>query len=216
MTRWGSGGVHVGVSTRTLSIAGTLALAGTGAAVAGVLLLGRGGESAAPGASASALVTVPSVTEGLPRAYARLHAAGLRVAIRNSFSISALCVPLARAQRPYPGAVVPKGTAVSIRAAFCVTASLLATPNTSARVPDFGGRPLAEVVDWAAGHRLYWDASTLPSLPASDRARLLDNYRVTGQTPGPGATLRPGVLRVRPQERSFRPTPLVVSATPVG
>ena len=79
-----------------------------------------------------------------------------------------------------------------------MTASLLATPNTSARVPDFGGRPLAEVVDWAAGHRLYWDASTLPSLPASDRARLLDNYRVTAQTPGPGATLRPGVLRVRP------------------
>lgn len=161
----------------------------------------------------SAMVTVPSVTgRELPGAYAALHRAGLRVAIWHPFSISPLCMPLATGQLPKPGSIVLRGTAVSIRSGYCLLETLFGVAKASARVPDFAGRSLARVVDWAGRHRLFWEARKLPELPASNRPRLVDNYRVIRQKPGPGTTLRRGVFRWRLNEGTYRPTSIVVAA----
>jgi hypothetical protein len=67
------------------------------------------------------------------------------------------------------------------------------------------------MVDWADRHRLYWDAR-LSSLSASARAHLYENYRVTKQSPTPGARMKSGVFRATSNGGAFSPTPIVVAA----
>ena len=157
-------------------------------------------------------VTVPHVTQrDVVGAYDELRDAGLRVAIRNLFSAASLCTPQTQKQEPAPGTVVEERTIVTITAGFCPLGSPAVT-KTSARTPDFVGAPVTDVVAWADRHHLFWETRKLPPLPAGDRPHLLDNYRVTRQSPHPGTILRPGVMVRSQGARGFRPTPVLVSA----
>jgi len=77
------------------------------------------------------------------------------------------------------------------------------------RVPNFVGRRISVVVDWAQRLELDWEAK-LPPLSAGGASGLLDNYIVVRQHPAPGKDLALGVGYAGPDD-GWRPTPLVVS-----
>lgn len=89
----------------------------------------------------SRMVTVPLLTQtDVIRAYDLLRAAGLRVAIRNRFSVEALCVPIAREQSPRQGTRTAVGSVVTISAGFCPSGSAaVAKRMPTATVPAFDG-----------------------------------------------------------------------------
>ena len=158
---------------------------------------------------------VPLVTQtDIVRAYDRLQLAGLRVAVRNSFSARSLCVPSAQRQSPRLGVRVPSGSVVTITAGPCPLGSPgVSRPMPTAVVPRFAGRLASDVVGWADRHSLYWDIHDAPPLARGSASSLFRNYRVLRQRPAPGSTLRPGVFVRSGGTRWFRPTPITVWVT---
>jgi hypothetical protein len=158
------------------------------------------------------ILTVPQVTgTGVVRAYDLARAAGFRVAVGNRFSVSALCEPIAEGQVPRIGEVLPEGAVVTINAGICPLGSpAVRLPLPTATVPDFRGRLASEVVEWASGREMYWWVRGASALAAGSAPHLLDNYRVTRQSPRPGSRLRPGLFVRSGGSRGFRPTPITV------
>jgi hypothetical protein len=176
-------------------------------------------------------VVVPAVTDttgrpgggwarNLATAYGILHAAGLHVSFPRSFAAGSLiCAPTIARQAPGAGRHVRRRTVVTLvadRPRCGAESPAVPTPMPSATVPSLIGRRVSAVQAWAARQHLYWRADHLPALRAGRAARLLDNYRVAAQTPGPGIVLSLGVgFSVATPNGSvggFRPTPLVVTA----
>lgn len=162
------------------------------------------------GKSATETVTVPRVpARNELQAYALLHAAGLKVAIPSQrlFSLAIDSELYSRIEtKPAAGAVVQRGSVViiSFRRVRCSASGachgptiggLALSPPSSAKVPNFVGAPLSQVVRWASRHGLLWFADAAPPLPASDRPTLLDNYLVIRQSPAPGTVVRRPVRR---------------------
>jgi hypothetical protein len=160
--------------------------------------------------SSARMVTVPLVTQtDVTGAYDLLRATGLRVAIRNAYSIESLCVPIAHDQLPPSGKRVAAGSVVTFSADGCERASPTVPLHMRATiVPDFLGRRASDVTAWADRARIFWDARDLPALAPSAERQLLDNYTVVRQRPAPGTSLTAGVGSVR----SFRLTPITVRA----
>jgi hypothetical protein len=158
------------------------------------------------------MVTVPLVTQtDVVRAYDLLRAAGLRMAIRNRFSVAALCVPIAQKQSPRRGRRTAAGSVVTVSAGSCLIGSpSVMTSMPTATVPNFEGRSPAAVVTWAERSSMFWAVRDLDPLPQTDAHHLLDNYLVVRQRPAPGSTLRQGVTVWSGGHRGFRPTPITV------
>ncbi len=169
---------------------------------------------AAAARPAASTVVVPRVTRtlGLVAAYARLHRAGLRMAVPEAFSLRSLCLPTARAQRPAAGVRVPRGAAVTVRQLTCFLGSPVGGDQRAAVVPDLRGRPASAAVAWAERNQLYWELDRLPPLRPSTRPGLLDNYVVTDQRPAAGSLLARGTACPGAATGCFVPTPLVMQA----
>jgi hypothetical protein len=163
---------------------------------------------------------VPRVTGvDLSHAYARLHAAGLRVSYPHHFSDGSFeCEPTIGTQHPAAGQTVPAATAVTLspQRSYCGLGSP-AVPSgqlPSATVPHFIGRTVLAASRWAEQHHLYWQADSLPALRNADADTLLTNYTIRSQAPLPGQTLKLGIAhKLGKNAGSFRPTPLVLHAT---
>ena len=167
-----------------------------------------------PGAAgdgrATQQVSVPLVTQtDIVRAYHRNRAQGLRVTIRNTFSVEALCSPIAQKQSPRAGERVPLGSVVEISTGSCPIGSpAVAKPMPAATVPSFKGRSAWDAVTWAKRRTLFWAMRGALPITAADAPRFFDNYRVTSQRPAPGARMRQGVFVRSGGTTGFRPTPL--------
>jgi len=159
-------------------------------------------------------VVVPRVTGtySLTDAYRRLHRAGLRMAIPQSFSLRALCLPTARTQQPAAGARVLRGATVTVRQLTCYLGSPAGGYQRAAVVPDLRGRSAASAVRWAEQNQLYWELDRLPALRPSSRPGLLDNYVVTDQRPSAGSLLTRGTACPGVATGCFVATPLVMRA----
>jgi beta-lactam-binding protein with PASTA domain len=182
---------------------------------AGLLLFAAGAAVVATrddGERRAPILTVPKVTEtDVIGAYDLVREAGFRVEISTRFTATSLCVPIATEQLPPAGAPMPGGGVVTISAGFCPLASpAFRTPMPTATVPDFTGKPASEVVAWASSREMLWSVRGAPALAAGSAPHLLDNYRVTRQTPRAGTRLRPGVFVQSGGSRGFRPTPITV------
>jgi hypothetical protein len=163
-------------------------------------------------------VVVPGVRGGgFPFAFERLRSSGLRVAIPSTLHFTATSGnPSVSKQTPVAGTRVPWGSVVTLRPP--TFGGPIGSPDGPARlpvyrVPDFGGRPLAEAVAWTHGKVVYW-ASDLPPLPPSSAKHLFDAYRVTSQRPSAGSDVRLWT-RVRVQGHAgVRLTPLTLEVSP--
>jgi beta-lactam-binding protein with PASTA domain len=175
-----------------------------------VVLLVLSGAGLAWAGSAS-WVVVPRATGGsdLIHAYRRVHAAGLRVAVTQTFSLQSLCLPIAGAQTPAAGTRVAAGATVALRRLGCVVASG-AGGGAPVIVASLVGRSARAAVALVERAGLYWEIDRIPSLRPSRRAELLDNYVVTAQSPAAGAFLGRGVDCSTYAARCFRPTPVVL------
>jgi hypothetical protein len=168
-------------------------------AIAALVASGCGEKSTETTAGAASTVRVPHFpaprynTLSLFAAYDRLHEAGLKVAIRNSFSIQSNVGLSSSPPEPRQGSVVPRGSVVTIGARSGLLGSLVYwanKPPPSEKIPDFVGGSPTGVRRWADSRDIYWRIQSLPALPAGDRPHLLDNYVVVKQSPAPGTVLR--------------------------
>lgn len=66
------------------------------------------------------------------------------------------------------------------------------------RVPRLVGKPLPDAVQKLQALGLLWSAAPLPTLPATMRPRLFDNYRVIAQWPAPRTRFTQTVVREIP------------------
>lgn len=165
-------------------------------------------------------VTVPLVTQtDIPSAYERLREAGLRVTIRETFSVASLQTPRAARQWPRSGTRVARGSTVSIRAEPGPIGSPAVREGLpGAEVPELTGMTVSDalerVEDLDVG--LFWEVRDLQPLSDAEAARLFDNYHVARQAPPAGTMLRAGTRR----GGGFRPTPVVLwarrSSSPPG
>jgi hypothetical protein len=151
-------------------------------------------------------------TLDLVAAYARLHRAGLRMAVPQAFSTRSLCLSTARAQTPAAGARVLRGATVTVRRLTCYVGSPAGGYQRTAVVPDLRGRSAGSAVAWAERNQLYWELDRLPPLRPSGRPGLLENYVVTGQQPAPGSLLARGTACPGVSTGCFVATPLVMQA----
>lgn len=159
------------------------------------------------GPDQTGLVSVPRVTQtNVTYAYELLHKAGLRVAIPEIFSVTALWVPGPASQSPRAGARVPAGTVVTIRLRGAPLGSPAWRPHT-VTLRNLVGMQVSDALAWIGGAELFYEVRDIPPLPPSDAARLFDAYRVTRQSPEPGSRLSPGVLG---KSGGFRPTPVIL------
>jgi hypothetical protein len=155
--------------------AGTLCLALSGSA---------GGER----------VVVPDVV-GLDvvSAYDAVHEAGF--AVQNNEPIDVTPNSMADVRRQSPTA----GTAGRRRTPIVLSLELgphgLLPMGGTRRVPRLVGRPLPDAVHRLQTLGLLSSAAPIPPLPASVRPSLLDNYRVTEQSPKPGTRFTQTVTR---------------------
>jgi hypothetical protein len=166
-------------------------------------------------ARAKQLVAVPLVTQTtVIRAYDRIRAAGLRVSIRNEFSVRSLCVPGASEQSPRHGTRVAVGSVVTVSTRPCAIASpSVLKSNPTATVPNFKSKLASRVIAWAERRSMFWEIRDAQPLSRSAAAHLFDNYRVVRQDPAPGARLRQGVMVRSGGAKGFRPTPITVWVT---
>ena len=138
-------------------------------------------------------VVVPGVRGGgFPYAFDRLRDRGLRVAIPSTLHFDPTTSPMVAVQTPTAGARVHRGSVVTLRPP--TFGGPIGSPDGPAklpvyRVPDFGGKPLADAVDWTHGKTVYW-TSDLPPLPPSNAKHLFDAYVVTSQRPPAGSDLK--------------------------
>jgi hypothetical protein len=186
------------------------------AAVAPAAALAFGAVPASASAAASVAVRpshtvrVPAVTDGktLLDAYAALHRAGLHVRL-PAVTLSDLCGTGVAAQSPQPGVRVKRGAIVTLSDVRCFLGSpaVAVDPPPPVTVPDVAGWSVAGALRWAQGADEHWSVA-LPALRDGTAARLLDDYVVTGQSPGPGAALSPGTA----SGAAYTVTPLALHA----
>ena len=169
------------------------ALGGTAAVVVLALVVAvlfRQTRSAV-GPATSPSVTVPRVV-GLPLndAYVRLRAAGLSVTINEWLNLSSHPDLSVGTQTPRRGEVVDRGTAVTLttKPPLIVGSTVLSnSPETS--VENFVGKTIGDAARWADANEVGWRARALPPLREATAPQLLDNWRVTRQTPTPGGRI---------------------------
>jgi beta-lactam-binding protein with PASTA domain len=178
-----------------------------------VLALVAVGAVAGQARTAPRTVVVPTViskrngitsADLLPKAYARLRGAGLRVSIPARETVTDVgCWPAVAGQSPRGGARVRARSVVALRSGVIPCPlprpDVPAGPAPSFTVPSFVGHTAALAIAWASSNHLHWRVS-LGSLRGGSAATLPANFRVTKQEPAAGSSLKRG------------PAPLVVSA----
>lgn len=134
-------------------------------------------------------VTIPYVTGGigLPRAYERLHARGLRVATNRHLSIGPYIDVIG--QEPEAGMEVRRGTTVTLELDPKVYKRTVCCDQRRLKMPNVVGRNLGSVEEWLRRRGLYWELIDAPALPPSNAPRLLDPFVVTSQEPRPGTII---------------------------
>jgi hypothetical protein len=184
-------------------------------AIVFVTLLGCSvGSASGRGGVSGRTVVVPHVGRSVLAAYARLHAAGLRVSIPRGLSFSSMSPPTVKRIAPLPGKRVLRGSVVTLAVSYGDGVSSPAVPVgrlTSYQVPDFVGSSASAAYAWVRRKTLYFTAK-LGRLRAGNAPDLFANYRVTRQRPSPGAMLTLGreSRSNGGRQGSFLPTPLTV------
>jgi hypothetical protein len=82
----------------------------------------------------------------------------------------------------------------------------LLPPGPRRRMPRLVGKLLPDAVQTLQTLGLLWSAAPLPSLPATMRPRLFENYRVIAQSPSPGTRFTQTVVRETPEGMLTRTT----------
>jgi beta-lactam-binding protein with PASTA domain len=146
------------------------------------------------GSSPAGQAVVPDVV-GLDvlSAYDAVHEAGFAVQINEPIDITPNRISDVSHQSRAAGTAGHPGTPVVLtlgRGPF----GLLPTGGTQ-RAPRLVGKPLHDAVHALESLGLLWSAAPLAPLPATLRPSLLDNYRVTEQTPKPGTRFTQTVVR---------------------
>jgi beta-lactam-binding protein with PASTA domain len=157
-------------------------------------------------------VVVPRVRSvGLAFSFDRLRDRGLRVAIPSRMHFYPTSSPMLVGQAPRAGKRVKWGSVVTLRVVDGPIASPIGPRKPPVyRVPDFRGKPLADVVSWTQGKWVYW-TTDLPPLPPSSARDLFEAYVVTSQRPVAGSNVKLSVpVRVRRLGRGVRLTPLAL------
>jgi beta-lactam-binding protein with PASTA domain len=170
-----------------------------------------GSASFSRGLSSTAVPAVQGLT--IEGAYKRLHQAGLRVSYARRLTLPADATAEVSRQTPHAGAHARRGAVVTLDLSVPPTGTgSPAVPNEipSATVPNFKGKTLTTVQEWAKTNGLRWEATHLPGLTAGTASQLLGNYLVSDQTPATGTRLS---LGHQGPSGAFTPTPLVVHAT---
>jgi beta-lactam-binding protein with PASTA domain len=139
-------------------------------------------------------VVVPDVV-GLDvvSAYDAVHEAGFAVQINEPIDVTPNSMADVRRQSPTAGTAGRRRTPIVLSLELGPH-GLLPMGGTR-RVPRLVGRPLPDAVHRLQTLGLLWSAAPLPPLPASVRPSLLDNYRVTEQSPKPGTRFTQTVTR---------------------
>jgi beta-lactam-binding protein with PASTA domain len=141
----------------------------------------------------------------------RLRERGLRVAISSTMHFYPNISPVVVGQMPRAGTRVDWGSVVTLRLVGGPIGSPVGPRKLPVyRVPDFGGKPLADAVAWTQDKTIYW-ATDLPPLPSSSAKHLFDAYVVTSQRPVAGSDVKLWIrARVRRLGVGVRLTPLVL------
>jgi hypothetical protein len=128
------------------------------------------------------------------RAYDAVHDAGFAVQIDEPIEMDAMVSD----QSSAPGTKGRAGTPVVLDLDAGPRPGRL-PPGPRRRMPRLVGTPLPEAVQTLEALELLWSAASLPTLPATMRPRLFDNYRVIAQSPAPGTRFAQTVAREIPE-----------------
>lgn len=163
-------------------------------------------------------VVVPGVRGGgFPFAFERIRSSGLRVAIPSTLHFAATSGnPSVAKQTPAAGTRVRWGSVVTLQPP--TFGGPIGSPGGPAklpvyRVPDFGGKPLADAVRWTRRKTVYWQ-SDLPPLPPSSAKHLFDAYVVTSQRPSAGSEIKLWIPARVQGHVGVRLTPLTLKVSP--
>jgi hypothetical protein len=160
-----------------------------GIAIAGSLCLVVSGSSAAGQA------VVPDVLGlNVVRAYDAVHEAGFAVQIEEPIEMDAIV----RHQSSPPGTTGRAGSPVVLDVDAQSLLGLL-PPGPRRRMPRLVGKALPDAIQTLQDLELLWSPGRLPTLPATMRPRLFDNYRVSAQSPAPGTLFTQTVVREIPE-----------------
>ena len=154
----------------------------------GLALVFAGVGASAARAATSSTVVIPRLGGGVVAAYARLHAAGLRVSIPRGVAFSSAASPTIAWSVPRSGRRVRRGSVVVL---FLSPGRWGPTRTGAARrlvVAPFVGSAARAAYSWVRAKKLPLTAYLGP-LKAGGASGLLANYRVSRQRPGAGAHL---------------------------
>jgi hypothetical protein len=125
----------------------------------------------------------------LEDAYATLHKAGFRIAVRDPFSgpleadsfNGLVALRVLPRRRDVVTLVAGHPTGLASQAGLRYPARV--------RVPNLVGGSVQAAMAWAGAHGVPWVIRKLPDLPPSSAPQLYLAYRVVGQSPGGGTTI---------------------------
>jgi PASTA domain len=167
---------------RTSRIAAVIAIAGTLCLVVS-------------GSSAAGQAVVPDVVGlNVVSAYDAVHEAGFAVQIDQPIEMDAI---VSRQSSP-PGTTGRAGSPVVLDLDAQHLLGLL-PPGPRRRIPRLVGKRLPDAIQTLEALELLWGVGPLPTLPATMRPRLFDNYRVIAQSPAPGTRFTQTVVREIPE-----------------
>lgn len=126
-------------------------------------------------------------------AYDAVREAGFAVQINEPADVTPNGIARVRRQSRTAGSAGMPGTPIVLSLGRAPHGRL--PMGGTRRVPRLVGKPLPHAVHTLETLGLLWSAAPLPPLPATMRPSLLDNYRVTEQTPKPGTRFTQTVIR---------------------